>query len=158
VELQRQLLQEYERREQQRKVAELQDLWPELGQPAAARALELCGGRCGATASAHHASTRTGLCRGAQSDAQHGASILMCSSCARWLGVFATVCPHRHMHVCTGRMRPPCVSQRMLLSDAEWRLRQAVHSHVRCAAAAAAAAASRLYACAAPAVCCAVAG
>eukprot|EP00775_Hariotina_reticulata_P011190 gene11190-11340_t len=45
VEWQRTLLWEYEKREHKRKVKELQDLWPELSDAAAARALELCHGK-----------------------------------------------------------------------------------------------------------------
>ncbi|GBF99740.1 hypothetical protein Rsub_12515 [Raphidocelis subcapitata] len=45
VEAQRRLLQEYERRERERKVREVRDTAPELSERAALRALELCGGR-----------------------------------------------------------------------------------------------------------------
>ncbi|KAF8065639.1 hypothetical protein HT031_003240 [Scenedesmus sp. PABB004] len=45
VELQRRLLEEYEKREQRRKVGELRDMFPELAEAAAQRALDLCGGK-----------------------------------------------------------------------------------------------------------------
>lgn len=50
VELQRKMLQEYERREASRKVSELQALCPELTPAAAQRALDVCNGRYGAAA------------------------------------------------------------------------------------------------------------
>lgn len=45
VALQRKLFEEYEKREQARKVAELREVCPQLSDAAALKALELCGGR-----------------------------------------------------------------------------------------------------------------
>lgn len=41
------MFEEYERRERKRKVAELQEVCPDLGEEEAEKALELCDGRCG---------------------------------------------------------------------------------------------------------------
>jgi hypothetical protein len=46
VALQRKMFEQYEKRERQRKVAELQDVVPGLTAEEAERALELCDGRC----------------------------------------------------------------------------------------------------------------
>lgn len=47
VALQRRMFEEYERRERRRKVAELLEVCPDLGEDEAERALQLCDGRWG---------------------------------------------------------------------------------------------------------------
>lgn len=46
VALQRKMFEQYEKRERQRKVAELQDVVPGLTAEEADKALDFCGGRC----------------------------------------------------------------------------------------------------------------
>lgn len=57
VALQRRLFEEYEKREMVRKIQELREVCPQISEAAAARALELCNGRCGKSGQDHGTSS-----------------------------------------------------------------------------------------------------